>query len=96
MENCYKVKDDGMGNGIIFVEVNSDKILHGDFYLYIKNNKPCSIELCDSEILSKEVSKSKYKKGKEVYNKIVKSSRKLHGGYIVYNHSIIIDEINML
>lgn len=32
-KNCYKVKDDGWGNGITFVEINLDKILHGDFYL---------------------------------------------------------------
>lgn len=63
------------------VRVSHKQIDFGDYYLFLKNGKPISIELCDSEGLSKEINKNKYKKGSEVYLKIEECDKSLPSKY---------------
>lgn len=83
----FEVKDNGWGDGITFVEVSDEKIVWGDYYLYInKKGKPISIELCDSKDLACWVNKEPKK-----YKKIIKASKEVHRGLCLWNENVIID-----
>ena len=59
----FKLSDNGLGNGITYVEVSTEPIDLYDWYLYIDKEGDHSIELCDSSDLASQLSNhSKYKK----------------------------------
>ena len=79
---------DSLDKSETYVEVSDEKIEFGGWYLYMKKDKPISIELCDSEELAIEVNKRK-----NIYKKIIKSSKVLKDrwGYYLNNNMLNVD-----